>query len=120
MPRNYKKMTRNFTEADIQSAVLLVKGGVESLRKVAHTTGIPRSTLSRQVSNKNTSNFGSESKTLITLETEKLLADAIEFMGGWPFDKGQLKFIVSRFIQEMDIKSLFKENMPGDEWLNLF
>ena len=47
MPRNYKKMTRNFTEADIQSAVLLVKGGVESLRKVAHATGIPRSTLSR-------------------------------------------------------------------------
>ena len=40
-------MKRNFTEADIQSAVLLVKSGVESLRKVAHTTGIPHSTLSR-------------------------------------------------------------------------
>ena len=97
-------MKRNFTEADIQSAVLLVKSGVESLRKVAHTTGIPHSTLSRQVNNKNTSNFGSESKTLIPLEIEELLADAIEFMGGWPIDKGQLKFIVSRFIQEMDIK----------------
>ena len=39
---------------------------------------------------------------------------------GWPIDKGQLKFIVSTFIQQMDIKSPFKENMPGDEWLNLF
>ena len=40
MPQNYKNVTRNFTEADIQSAVLLVKSGVESLKKVAHTTGI--------------------------------------------------------------------------------
>ena len=39
---------------------------------------------------------------------------------GWPIDKGQLRFIVSPFIQEMDIKSSFKENMPGDERLNLF
>ena len=39
---------------------------------------------------------------------------------GWPIDKGQLKFIVSTFIQQMDIKSPFKENVPGDEWLNLF
>ena len=34
-------MTRNFTETDIQSAVLLVKSGAESLRKVTHTTGQP-------------------------------------------------------------------------------
>ena len=39
---------------------------------------------------------------------------------GWPIDKGQLKFIVSPFIQEMDIKSSFKENMPGDERLIYF
>ena len=38
---------------------------------------------------------------------------------GWPIDKSQLKF-VSTFIQEMDITSPFKENIPGDEWLNLF
>ena len=52
----------------------------------------------------------------------KLLVDIIEFVGdlSWPIDKGQLKFIVSAFIQEMDIKSPFKENMPGDERLNLF
>ena len=49
MPQNYKNVTRNFTEADIQSAVLLVKSGVESLKKVAHTTGIPPSTSSRWV-----------------------------------------------------------------------
>ena len=34
-------MTRNFTETDIQSAVLLVKSGAESLRKATHTTGQP-------------------------------------------------------------------------------
>ena len=33
MPRNYKKMTTHFTEADIQSAFLLVKSGAESLQK---------------------------------------------------------------------------------------
>ena len=110
-------MTRNFTEADIQSAVLVVKSGAESLRKATHTTGIPRTTLSRWVNNKNSSNFGSGRKTTILFETEKLLVDAIEFKGdlGWSIDKGQLKFIVSTFIQEMDIKSPFKENMPGDE-----
>ena len=122
MPFNYKrKMTRNFTEADIQSAVLLVKSGGQSLRKVAHTTGIPHSILFRWV-NKNNLNFGSGCKTTIPSETEELLVDAIEFLGdlGWPIDKGQLKFIVSTFIQEMDIISPFKENMPGDKWLNLF
>ena len=85
MPRNYKrKTTRNFTEADIESAVLLVKGGAESLSaesKVAHTTGIPRSTLSRWVNNKSNSNFGSGRKTTIPLETEELLVDRIEFLG---------------------------------------
>ena len=126
MPRNYKrKTTRNFTEADIESAVLLVKGGAESLSaesKVAHTTGIPRSTLSRWVNNKSNSNIGSGRKTTIPLETEELLVDRIEFLGdlGWPIDKGQLKFIVSTFIQEMYIQSPFKGNMPGDEWVNLF
>ena len=92
------------------------------MRKVAYTTGIPCSTLSRWVNNKNTSNFGSGCKTAIPLETEELLVGIIEFMGdlGWPIDKDQLKFIVSTIIQEMDIKSHFKESMPGDEWLNLF
>ena len=123
MPRNYKrKMTRNFTEADIQSDVLLVKSGAELLRKVDHTTDIPSSTLSRWVNNKNNLNFVSGCKTTIPLESEELLVGGTEFLGdlGWPIDKGQLKFIVSTFIQEMDIKSPFKENMSGDEWLNLF
>ena len=39
---------------------------------------------------------------------------------GWPIHKSQLKFIVLTFIKEMDIRSSFKENMPGDQWLNLF
>ena len=88
-----------------------MKSGAESLRKVAHTTGIPCSTLSRWVNNKNTSNFRSGRKTTIPSKTEELLVDTIEFMGhlGWSIDKGQLKFIVSTFIQEMDIKSPFKE-----------
>ena len=122
MPRNYKKMTTHFTEADIQSAFLLVKSGAESLQKAARTTGIPGSTSSRWVNNKNTSNFGSGRKTTIPLETEELLVDTIEFMGdlSWPIDKVQIKFIVSTFIQRLDIKSPFKENMPGDKWLNLF
>ena len=101
MPRNYKKKkTQTFTEEDLQRAVLLVKNGAESLRKEAHTTGIPHTTLSRWVNNKSTSNVGSGRKTTIPLETEELLVDAIEFIGdlGWPIDKGQLKFIVATFL----------------------
>ena len=80
----------------MKSAVLLVKSGTESLRKMAETTGIPRATLSRWVNNKNSSNFGSGCKTTIPLETEELLVDAIEFMGN------------------------LGDDVPGDEWLNLF
>ena len=39
---------------------------------------------------------------------------------GCPTDKGQLKFIVAVFFQEMDIKIPFKENMPGHKQLSLF
>ena len=47
--------TKTFTEKDnIQSAVLIVKNGAESLRKVAHTTGISHTTLAKWVP---TSNF---------------------------------------------------------------
>ena len=60
-------MTRNFTEADIQSAVLVVKSGAESLRKVAYTTGIPRTTLSRWVNNKNSSNLDLDVKRQFSL-----------------------------------------------------
>ena len=74
-------MTRNFTEADIKSAILLVKSGAESLRKVAHATGIPHSTLFRWANNKNTLNFGSGRKTTIPLRTEELLVDTIETYG---------------------------------------
>ena len=74
-------MTRSFTEADIQSAILLVKSGAESLRKVAHATGIPHSTLFRWANNKNTLNFGSGRKTTIPLRTEELLVDTIETYG---------------------------------------
>ena len=56
MPRNYtKKKTCNFTEQDLKS-------GTELLRKVVQTTGIPHTTLSTWVNDKNTSNFGSGQK----------------------------------------------------------
>ena len=58
----------------------------------------------------------------IPLQTEEFLVVAIQITGdlGWPTDKGQLKFIVAVFIQEMDIKIPFKENMPGDKRPSLF
>lgn len=54
-----KKKTQTFIEEDLYSVVLLVKSATESLRKLAHTTGIPCTTLSRWVYNKNNSNSGS-------------------------------------------------------------
>ena len=92
-------MTRNFTEADIL---------------VFHAQPYPDGLIIKTLQT-----LDLDVKLQFSLRLKNCWLTALNlretWRGGWSIDKGQLKFIVSTFIQEMDIKSHFKENMPGDE-----
>ncbi|GAB1602359.1 uncharacterized protein LOC115211605 [Argonauta hians] len=124
MPRLHKKILKTFSEDDLRDAINCYKNGGKGVtfRSVARKFGVPRSTLERWVNKRESAHFRSGRDTVLSTEIEEYLIEALLYLGdlGWTLDNDQLKFIVKSYLDSMELQTVFKNNVPGDDWLHHF
>eukprot|EP00794_Sanderia_malayensis_P010225 gene10225-11274_t len=94
-----------------------------SLRALEAKYGVPKSTISRWASESNRPrSFGPGRPTALSSETEKILVDAVKYLGklGWPLDIQQIKFIIESFLKCIGENNIFPNNVPRDDWITGF
>ena len=122
MPRTYKpKNTKSYSEDDIKAAVTKVKVQKKTIYSVAKEFKIPRNTLRRWVLDP-PHRFGSGRNTVLTIEEEILLVDAIKFVSkcGFPQSRTDIRNMVNSFIAATGRKTPFTNGKAGLEWMRLF
>ena len=119
MPRNYaKKKDRKFSD-DILRGTNLVETSGFSVQKVADEVGVLQETLRRWITNP-LQMFGSgSSNKVLTDEEEELIAVGLETAAklGWPCGTTDLKNMVKTFFNSSKRPSVFKDNVPGKDWV---
>ena len=57
----------------------------------------------------------------VSSDIETILASAVDQVAAWgfPLDRGEVKIIVKSILDDQKAHS-FKNNMPGDDWINGF
>lgn len=125
MSRLYKRKTlKTFSEDDLRDAINCYKNGGKGVtfRSVARKFGVPRSTLERWVNKRESAHFRSGRDTVLSTEIEEYLIEALLYLSdlGWTLDNEQLKLIVKSYLDSMDLQTVFKNNIPGDDWLHHF
>jgi hypothetical protein len=128
MPRTYRRRTvQTYTEAELQQRLSDYKASLETdhpmtLREACKINGvekIPPATFSRRLRGMNCKRVGRGRTTVLTPEEEEYLVYGIQCLSeyGWGLGPDMLKEIVANFIQFRQIKTPFKNGIPGDDWL---
>lgn len=113
------KNKSNYDVEKLLQAASDVMAGRLSYRAAADTYGVPRSTIVDVVKRKY-SNL--QSKTELTKEEEKILADWMLRLSrrGFPVNKRQLLDSVELYLTKNNRKTCFTHNRPGRDWYNRF
>ncbi|XP_039275953.1 uncharacterized protein LOC120349591 [Nilaparvata lugens] len=121
MPRTYKKKKAapSYTLEDLQEAVRMVKEKKMSQREAAKKYEIPKSVIQLRISGKvSLDHQGGGRRRTLTDEEENTIVDCLiaraEF--GYPCDRMELMQLVGEYIKANDIKNVFKDNTPGEDW----
>ena len=123
MSRCYKKKTTsNHSHHDLVRAMEMVNNGTESIYNSAKTCGMPKETLQRCLKDNNYENQTQEWNTVLSYEEEDILIHALQCTAscGFPQDSDDIKEMVRKFCEKLDTENLFKDGIPGKEWLIAF
>lgn len=111
--------TKNYTKDDLISAIREIEGGLMTLHGAAKRYKIPKSTLHDHFKG----THGLKSQTLgrdlaISLEHERALANGLKTLEKWGFglSRKEVLFIVAEYVTKNNLKTPFKNNMPGADW----
>lgn len=120
MPRTYVPKPKRYTEKDLDKALNLIKEGKLGVREAARQFKIDKSKLSRSLNCKNKSKRGR--KQALSMEQETDLTQKIIVMAKWGFalSKEEIKRVVQTYVSENNIRTVFKNGKPGDDWFRLF
>lgn len=125
MPRNYTRITSraSYSKEDLENAIERVKRKEMSNYAASKLYGIPTSTLNDRVKGKT----GLCSETLgrppaIPLEQEAKIASCLQVLEkwGWGLSRDEVLDIVDKYILKNNIKTPFKNGIPGADWFISF
>lgn len=126
MVRTYirkSERAKKYTKENLKTAIEEVKRGAATLYGAARKHGIPKSTLHDHIFGKT----GLKSQSLgrafaLQIEQERELADGLKTLERWGFGLSRKEVIdlVSKFVSQNDIKTPFKNNIPGSDWFTSF
>ena len=115
-----KKKYCNYSQQSLKNALEEVKSG-ESLREVAKSSGIPKSTLQRKINGVHNKKYGGQKA--FTDEEEISLVNHLIIVSDWgfPFSRVDLRLLVKAALDKSNKKiKYFKDNIPGHEWTSSF
>lgn len=126
MVRNYiRKSNRgqSYAQQDLEQAVDKVKSGQLTAYRASIIYKIPKNTIRDHVigrRGRKSSSYGRP--TCLALDEEKILADAICVMEKWGFglSRKEILEIVGVYVKSNDIKTNFRDGVPGEDWFLKF
>lgn len=120
MPRTYiRKKIKKYTPQDLAQAIKTVKNGELTAYRAAQEYKIPMTTLHEHI-NKTKENIRPNAgrPTVIPLEDEKKIAEAIMVMEKWGYGLSRIEImeLVAEYVRVNNIPTPFKNNIPGTDW----
>ena len=115
---------KKWTDTDMENAIKAVKEGSSSIRSAAKAFGMRESTIRLRL--KNEANgiemVGSGRRPALSQDTEADLAKVIRSLCtlGFSPTRAQVKDLVCEFVKEKKLRTPFKDDRPGKDWLNYF
>ena len=124
MPKYKKSKHKSGTWGeDVEQALREVAAG-KSLRSTALKYGMSEGLLRRLIKMKDNSEvlIGSGRPTALTKEAEQELSKCIDLVckTGFSPTRAEIKNLVQNYVQNHKIKTPFKDNRPGKDWLRIF
>lgn len=114
------KYQKKYKEEDIALALAAVEGGI-SKKRASVQFGVPRSTLQFRMSAKFTKVRHGPTTVLTTDEETLLVRWILESQRkGFPKRKDDIQASVKIFLDKTNKKTIFKNNLPGDQWYKSF
>ncbi|KAI4466385.1 helix-turn-helix psq domain [Holotrichia oblita] len=122
-PRQWCGNDPSYNKDDIKVAVRAIKSGRMTIYKASRTYNIPYATIYSHT--KGTRGMKKANKgrlTVLTQEQEEELAAGITTLEKWGFglSKKEVLQMVADFVKENEIKTPFKEGVPGTDWFISF
>ncbi|XP_017885313.1 uncharacterized protein LOC108628111 [Ceratina calcarata] len=110
-----------YSDSDLEKAFEKCRNG-ESFRKVAAELNVPRSTLFAKIKKNIPLRARRGPKTILLKEEENRLKNWIlnKARLGFPMHSDEVKIAVKKILDEAGRESMFKDNKPGDKWMQLF
>lgn len=122
MVRNYVRKSdrgKSYSKEDLANAIRELEEGLVTLHGAAKKYNIPKSTLHDHAKG----THGTKSQTLgrdlaISLKHEQVLANGLKTLEKWGFglSRKEVLFIVAEYVTKNNIKTPFKNNLPGADW----
>ncbi|KAB0793820.1 hypothetical protein PPYR_13440 [Photinus pyralis] len=125
MPRTYIRKTKppEYTKEDLESAVQAVKNGELTMYRAAKTYKIPKATIYKRVKGLR----GVKSSSLgrapaLPHDVEEKIASGIKIMEKWGFglSKKEVLETIGRYINANNIKTPFRNGIPGNDFFSRF
>nr|CAI5847916.1 unnamed protein product [Callosobruchus analis] len=122
MPRNYMKKRKNYSDQDVADAETEIREGKSSIRGAAKKFKINATYeyLYRRLHNLHQGVQGR--RTALSQSDEEALANSVKIMAKWgfPLTKDELKNVVCDYVTANGLKTVFKNNKPGNDWFASF
>lgn len=126
MPRTYvrtpgSRQYVNYESDTLEAALDDIKKGRKCLQKASGEYRIPLSTLKSKKYGLHTKSYGGQKR--LSTECEGMIASAINTLADWavPMTGVEVRIFVKDYLDAMQLSNvIFKNNMPGKDWLNGF
>lgn len=106
-------------DANMKAAIAAVHGKRMSMRQAAKSYNIPQATLHRHSSGKYV--FTGQPTVLTAEEENQIAAWVIDISKrGFPISPTELKDTVQLYLNKGERTTIFKDNRPGQKWMNAF
>lgn len=126
MPRNYvrKKEGPSYTIEDVENAVADVRNRNKSYREAETFYGVPKSVIYQRIGGRktalNVTRAGRSQVLSSDVENELVKCLLARTRMGLPCDKAELRKLVGEYVIAKDLKTPFKDGIPGEDWYYLF
>lgn len=126
MPRTYvstrgSRQYVNYKPDTLDNAIRDIRLGRKSYEKAALDYGIPITTLKNKKYGLHAKSYGGQKR--LSTECENLIASAVKTLADWtiPMTGGEIRSLVKNYLDALNLpKEIFKDNMPGRDWLKGF
>lgn len=126
MPRKYVRKTAgpSYSQDDLRNAVNDIINKNRTYSEVELIYGVPKAVVFHRIKGRKVplDKIGAGRPTVLTPEAEMELENCVKAKArmGYPCDKDEIKSIVAEFVKSNDLKTPFKEGVPGDDWYYCF